>query len=110
MTEVRSDQGVPQLVKELWDLVAAYARQETLEPFKGLARFVAFGLGGALALGIGLVSLLVGILRLLQTQTGSLFSGHLTPVPYVITLAAGIVVMALAARAIVSGRLGRTRG
>ena len=39
--------------RELVDLVIAYAKQETIEPLKGLGKNAALGLGGALLLGIG---------------------------------------------------------
>lgn len=83
-----SDQSksVPTLVQELWELVVAYARQETLEPIKSLGRFVAFGLAGAVVLTIGLVFLFLGVLRVLQTETGSTFRGNWSWLPYLITL------------------------
>ena len=37
-----------QTVRELKDLVIAYAKQEATDPLKGLGRYVGFGLGGAL--------------------------------------------------------------
>lgn len=76
-------------------LVKDYARQETLGPLRGWARYLAFGSAGAVALGIGLVVLAVGVLRLLQTETTA-FSGPATSVvAYVITLAACFVVIGL---------------
>ncbi|MHB1855084.1 MAG: hypothetical protein ACYCSJ_08635 [Acidimicrobiales bacterium] len=103
MPEPKQDPGIPQLVSELWEMVVAYFKQEAVEPLKALLRFVAYGVAGGVCTSIGLVVLLVGVLRLLQTETGSTFHGDLTPLPYVITLATGMVVAALAARAIVSG-------
>lgn len=107
MSDEKADQGVPRLVAELWELVLAYFRQEAVAPFRGLLRFVGFGVAGAMTVSLGVVLLLAGILRLLQSQTGSVFQGNLTPLPYVITLATGLLVLAVAARAIVSGRASR---
>lgn len=86
--------------KELWDLVLAYARQETVEPLRGLARFVAFGLAGSLVGGFGLVLVLLGTLRLLQTETGTAFDGLWSWVPYVVTLilAGAVAAAAVSAR------------
>ena len=38
--------SVPALVGELWDMALAYLKQETVEPAKGLGRFVVFGVTG----------------------------------------------------------------
>ncbi len=92
------------LATELWDLVRTYAKQETIEPIKGLGRFVAFGVAGSLLLGIGSVLLALALLRALQTETGSLFAGNWSFVPYVLTLVACAVVTAMAASAIKSKR------
>ena len=44
-----------QTIRELKDLVVAYAKQETIDPIKGLGRFVGFGVGGAVLLGTGVL-------------------------------------------------------
>lgn len=95
--------SVTQLAQELREMVVAYFKQETLEPLKALGRFLAYGIGGALLVAGGVVILLVGVLRLLQAETGSAFHGNLTALPYVITLVTGLVVAGLAVRAILSG-------
>jgi hypothetical protein len=81
--------------RDFIDLVVAYAKQETLGPLKGLSRFVAFGLAGSVALSIGGFLLLLALLRALQTETGSTFGGNLSWLPYLITAAAAIAVLAL---------------
>jgi Putative Actinobacterial Holin-X, holin superfamily III len=93
---------------ELLQMLLDYAKQETLEPIKGLARFVGVGVGGSLALSVGLVLLLVALLRLLQTETGSTFTGHLSWLPYVITAGAALGVGALAGWRIAKGPAART--
>jgi len=79
-------------MSELWDLVVAYLKQETLEPLKGLARYVSFGVAGSVVMVMGVGLLLLGILRLVQSETGSAFSGHLSWIPYIITLGATLLV------------------
>ena len=91
-----TDKSLPTMASELWDLVVGYARQETIEPIKGLGRFVAFGLAGSLVMGIGLVLLALGGLRALQTETGDTFAGNWSWVPYLITLAGCMLVGGLA--------------
>ena len=73
-------------VRELWELVIAYLKQETIDPVKGLGRYVAYGLAGSLAIGLGSILLLLGVLRLLQDRTGELFTGRLHFVPYLVVL------------------------
>ena len=80
------DESLPTQVQELWQLVVGYAKQETLAPIKGLGRFVGFGLGAALSGSLGVVLLLLGGLRLLQTETGSAFKGWRSFIPYVVVL------------------------
>lgn len=77
--------------RELVDLVVAYARQETVDPLKGLGKSVAFGVAGALLVAVGSVFLALAALRALQTET-DVFDGNLSWVPYLVLtvcLAAG---------------------
>ena len=82
------DGGLRQSGGDAVQLVIDYVKQETLTPLKGLGRFVLWGIVGSLALCVGLVLLLVGLLRLLQTETGSTFNGHLSWLPYLIVIGA----------------------
>lgn len=88
-------------------LTIDYVKQETLEPLKGLGRFLAAGIGGSFALCIGVVFLLVGVLRLLQTETGSTFTGHLSWIPYLIVVGISFALIGLAGWRIVSGPAAR---
>ena len=92
-----AEKSVPALAAELWDLLRAYVKQETVEPVKGLGRQLAFGLAGSLLLSIGLVLLALGGLRALQTETGTTFEDSWSWAPYLITLAGTVVVIGLAA-------------
>ena len=96
----KKDKSLPGEAGELWQLVVGYAKQETLDPVKNLGRFLGFGLGGALLGSLGAVLLLLGGLRLLQTETGDAFDGNLTFIPYLLVLVAsgGIAAGALKAR------------
>lgn len=106
----RSDSpSLPTQVVEFKDLVVAYAKQETLDPLKNLGRFLGAGIAGALLLSIGLVLLGMSLLRSLQEETGETFTGSLTWVPYVLTVAAGLVVMILAIYAIGKPKRRRSR-
>ncbi|HUI02447.1 MAG TPA: hypothetical protein VLZ77_02815 [Acidimicrobiales bacterium] len=99
--------GLTSSGSEFTQLVMAYAKQETLEPLKGLARFVAFGVIGSVALAAGAVLLLLAGLRAIQSETGSTFTGDLSWLPYVIVAAAAVIVMGLAAWRITKGPAAR---
>ena len=64
---VSDKKGPAEHVAELKDLVVGYARQETWDPLKTLGRYVGFGVGGGVAIGLGCVFLLLGLLRGLQS-------------------------------------------
>lgn len=83
-------------IDELKELLIAYFKQETIDPLKGLARYVGFGLLGAMLIGTGICFLAVGGLRALQTETGTRFTGHWSWAPYGITVG-GLVSIAVVA-------------
>jgi tetrahydromethanopterin S-methyltransferase subunit C len=90
-----SDKSLPTLASELWDLVRAYAKQETVEPLKGLGRYVGYGLGGGVLLSIGLFLLALGGLRVLQEETGTTFQGNWSWAPYLIVVAVAALIIGL---------------
>ncbi len=53
---------------EVIEFVKAYAKQETIGPLKGAGSWLAFGAAGALALGLGLLLMMLGVLRLFQAE------------------------------------------
>lgn len=88
------------MLADLKQLTIDYTKQETLEPLKGLGRYIGAGLAGSLLLGIGLTLWMVALLRALQEETGTALTGHLTWVPYLLTLVVVSVIAAMAAFAI----------
>ena len=97
MAETQS-KSVPEIASELFELTKSYARQETVDPLKGVGRYLAFGVAGALALGIGVILLMLAGLRALQTEdiTGSTFTGNWSWLPYLIVLVVATALIALA--------------
>jgi hypothetical protein len=89
---------------EVARLVIDYIKQETLDPVKGLGRYVLFGVAGSIALSIGLAIVAVGFLRLLQVETGSTFTGNLSWIPYLICAVVVVAVAAVAVWAISRGQ------
>ncbi len=88
MAEPGDPTDIPAHAQDLWHLVVGYVKQETVEPVRGIGRFLGWGLAGSAALGLGFVVFFLGLLRLLQEETGTAFTGHLSFVPYLITVAA----------------------
>ena len=97
MPDARSpDKSMTTVVRELWQLVLTYLKQETIDPIKGLGRFLLWGTMGSLLLGIGAVMIVLAWLRFLQTETGDIFDGNWSFAPYVIVflVAGGVAVWA----------------
>jgi len=83
-----------QTIRELKELVIAYAKQETVDPLKGLARYVAYGVVGAALLGMGIMFLAIGLLRILQGESDDPhFTGNWSWAPYAIVV---VIVAAVA--------------
>lgn len=80
-------------LKEVAELLKAYARQELLDPLAAAPRWLAMGVAGSALIALGSVSVLLAVLRALQTETGTALEGNLSWVPYLVTalvLAAGV--------------------
>ncbi|MFM8305007.1 MAG: hypothetical protein ACKOA9_12050 [Actinomycetota bacterium] len=88
--------SLPQLVIELKDLLVAYFKQETIVPLRQLGRYLAFGVAGSILMGTGVMLLALGCLRLLQTETGTTFTGNWSWVPYLIVFAGLVIGAAIA--------------
>ena len=109
MAQGRSDgkrgvSGLRDEAQETVRLIVAYIKQETLEPVKGLGRYILFGVAGSVALSIGLAVLAVGLLRLLQGEPGTTFTGNLSWIPYVICTVVVVLVAFVAVKAISRGQ------
>jgi Putative Actinobacterial Holin-X, holin superfamily III len=83
-------------IRELKDLVVAYVKQETVDPLKGIGRYLGYGVGGASLLGFGVFFLSMGVLRVLQTETGDTFEDWRTFLPYLIVVALLLICAGLA--------------
>jgi hypothetical protein len=81
--------------RELVDLVIAYAKQETVEPLKGLGKNALKGIGGAALLGIGGVFCSVAALRAMQSETDFFERHNLSYLPYFLTVVILLVLSAI---------------
>ena len=79
---------------ELVSTLRAYAKQETIEPLKGLGRYLAFGLAGATLFAVGGLFLVLATIRVLQSTTDT-FQGNLSFLPYLCGVATCIVLIFL---------------
>lgn len=84
-------------VGEVIEFVKTYAKQETVGPLKGAGRWIAFGAAGAVALGLGLSLLLLGLLRLLQSEWTRSASGRLSWLSYLIVLVVCVALLVFTA-------------
>ena len=89
----RDDLSIPELI----DYLRSYVMQETVDPLRGVGRWLAFGAAGAFCLGLGLVIVLLGVLRVIQEEWHRSASGSWSWVAYLITLlvAVGLLVLTL---------------
>ena len=81
-------------------LVKTYVKQETIDPLRGLQRFVMWGAIGAVALGLGALLVLLALLRFLQGY----MHGSMSWLPYLLAIVAGALVIGLAVWRISSGK------
>jgi hypothetical protein len=95
--------GLRRAGDDAFKLTVDYLKQEALDPLKGLGRFLLWGVAGSFAIAIGVLLALVGILRLLQTETGTALTGNWSWVPYFAVALIGLAVAGLAAWRITAG-------
>ena len=73
--------------QDLQKMLVSYAKQETVEPLKSLGNYLKWGIAGALFVFMGAFFIGLGVLRGLQSETGSAFSkSGMSGLPYLITI------------------------
>jgi hypothetical protein len=88
---------------DAFQLTVDYLKQEVIEPLRGLGRFLYMGIAGSFFLAFGLLLILLGVLRLLQTETGTALNGDWSWVPYAVVVVLGVAVIGVAALRIQAG-------
>jgi hypothetical protein len=78
--------SVKETIRDLWNLLVSYAKQETIDPLRNLGRYFAFGLGGMALITLGAFFIGLAVLRALQSMTGDAFSGFWSWVPYLVVV------------------------
>lgn len=79
-------EGLTTELRELFDLIVTYARQQTIDPLKQLLRWVAFGVAGAVLVGLGFLLIGLGLLRAIQSEAGRHLAGDWSWAPYFIVV------------------------
>lgn len=97
MAATKSDNSLPGHATELWELVVAYLRQETIEPIKELGRYLKYGLIGGALLAVGLPLLVLSVLRVVQAETADHLTGNLSWIPYLCAFGFSLILLGLAA-------------
>lgn len=108
-TPSRRSAGSPS-IGDLIETVKAYAKQETVGPLRGAGRWLAFGAAASLLFGLGIFLLVLGLLRLLQTEFPDTFDGRWSWVPYLLALAVCVGAVGLAISRIKKSGLAKERG
>jgi ABC-type transport system involved in multi-copper enzyme maturation permease subunit len=80
-------------VGEVVEFVRDYAIQETVGPPKGAGRWIGYGAGGAALLGLGLMLIMLGLLRLIQSEWDGVAEGGSSWIPYAIVLIVTVVLI-----------------
>jgi hypothetical protein len=88
---------------DAFQLTVDYLKQEVVQPLRGLGRFLYMGILGSFFLAFGILLILLGVLRLLQTETGTALDGDWSWVPYAVVVVLGIAIIAVAALRITAG-------
>jgi Putative Actinobacterial Holin-X, holin superfamily III len=98
-----SSRGLRRSGDDAFQLTIDYLKQETVGPLKGLGKFLQWGIAGSFCLALGVLLLLIGLLRVLQTETSTALTGNWSWVPYFAVLFVGAIVMGIAAWRITAG-------
>lgn len=84
-------------VDDVVDGVISYAKSQTIGPLRGAGRWVAWGVLGALLIGVGGALTLLAVLRLIQTEWSAVADpgSRLSWLPYLIVFVVGCAFVAL---------------
>ena len=72
----QAPKSVQQVIQELWELLKAYAQQETIGPIKTLGTQIGWGLAGTFSFALGYVLIVLGVMRFLQTHSPEWWRPH----------------------------------
>ncbi len=103
MADKGARKGVRESGTDAFQLTIDYVKQETIGPLKKVGRYLIYGISAAFLLSIGFIFILLGVLRVLQDETGTALTGDWSWVPYLVTAVLGLVILGTAAWRINAG-------
>ncbi len=94
-SESRKKRSRPASIDAVIDALTSYVKGQLLRPLSGAGRWLLFGIVGGLLVGAGVVFMLLGVLRLLQTELSGMsgVNSRLSWLPYLIVLVIGVGVL-----------------
>ena len=94
-SESRKKRSRPASIDAVIDALTSYVKGQLLRPLSGAGRWLLFGIVGGLLVGAGVVFMLLGVLRLLQTELSGMsgVNSRLSWLPYLIVLVIGVAVL-----------------
>ena len=93
--EPQKKRSRPASIDAVIDALTSYVKGQLVRPLSGAGRWLLFGIVGGVLVGAGVVFILLGLLRLLQTELSGISSAdsRLSWLPYLIVLVIGVVVL-----------------
>ncbi len=93
--EPQKKRSRPASIDAVIDALTSYVKGQLLRPLSGAGRWLLFGIVGGVLVGAGVVFMLLGLLRLLQTEVSGISAAdsRLSWLPYLIVLVIGVVVL-----------------
>ena len=93
--EPQKKRSRPASIDAVIDALTSYVKGQLVRPLSGAGRWLFFGIVGGVLVGAGVVFILLGLLRLLQTELSGISSAdsRLSWLPYLIVLVIGVVVL-----------------
>jgi len=94
-SESRKKRSRPASIDAVIDALSSYVKGQLVRPLSGAGRWLLFGIVGGLLVGAGVVFMLLGVLRLLQTELSGMsgVNSRLSWLPYLIVLVIGVGVL-----------------
>ena len=93
--EPQKKRSRPASIDAVIDALSSYVKGQLVRPLRGAGRWLLFGIVGGVLVGAGVVFMLLGLLRLLQTELSGISAAdsRLSWLPYLIVLVVGVGVL-----------------
>ena len=93
--EPQKKRSRPASIDAVIDALTSYVKGQLVRPLSGAGRWLLFGIVGGVLVGAGVVFMLLGLLRFLQTELSGISADNsrLSWLPYLIVLVIGVGVL-----------------